>query len=254
MICENLNYVVRSVIGNRDEQQDCVDVFSDDDFFAAVVCDGMGGLNGGSAASKIAVNKAVESFSQREQFDSIPDMFINSIDILDEAVYTLTDANGNRLEAGSTIVSICIENSNLYWMSVGDSRLYILRNNEMIQATRDHNFSLYLDSVKDSYSPTAEDIDSSDALISFLGMGGISTMDISSNPVLLEENDIILITSDGLYKVLDDEKIKIVISEKDDIEDAANQLLLLAEQSAPDTRDNISFILIKYYNKEERKK
>lgn len=239
------NYTSRSVIGNREEQQDYLSTDVSDGVFLAVVCDGMGGLNCGNAASITAVNEMVSIFRNRTADESIPDMFTESIDILDEQVFTLVDESGERLKAGTTIVAAAIENGSLYWMSVGDSRLYIFRNGDAAQATRDHNYQLYLDSVKNTYRPTQEDFDQSEALISFIGMGGISVMDISRNPFPLMDGDVLLLTTDGLYKAVPQEEIKRIVFSNPDISKAADLLLEQAEALAPSTRDNISFVLIK---------
>ncbi|MBR4765389.1 MAG: protein serine/threonine phosphatase 2C family protein [Clostridia bacterium] len=241
----NYMYAVRSIIGNRAEQQDCVGVVTGNELLCVVVCDGMGGLNGGNSASAVAVEVMTDIFKKINDDDIIPEVLINSVDVLDEAVFMLTDETGNRLESGTTIVSVIIRNKDLFWMSVGDSRLYLIRNDEMVQATRDHNFELYLESVSETYTPTEKDLEMSQALISFIGMGGISVMDVSSNPVELIESDIILVASDGLYKALSDDEIKRIIKTNDNVETAADELLVAAEKAAPDTRDNTSFILIK---------
>ena len=242
---KNYLFAVRSVIGNRTEQQDCIGIVTGEKTFCVVVCDGMGGLKSGSSASTVAVETMSDIFKKINDDDIISDILINSIDILDEAVFMLTDESGNRLESGTTIVSIVIRGDELFWMSVGDSRLYIIRNDEMVQATRDHNYELYLNSVSETYTPTEKDIEMSQALISFIGMGGISIMDVSSNPVELIEKDVVLVASDGLYKALSDNEIKDIIYANDDVEKAADELLSVAEKNAPDTRDNTSFVLIK---------
>ena len=244
----NCSYAVRSIIGNRTEQQDSVGVVTGEKTLCAVVCDGMGGLNGGKSASRVAVDAMVDIFRQIKENEPMSEVLVNSVDILDEAVFMLVDETGNRLESGTTVVSVIINNNDLFWMSVGDSRLYLIRNDEMVQATRDHNYELYLDSVSETYTPTESDMEMSQALISFIGMGGISVMDVSSNPVLLVEGDVVLITSDGLYKAISDEEIKKIIKNNSDVETAADELLSEAEKAAPDTRDNTSFVLIKIHS------
>ena len=241
----NFVYAVRSVIGNRSEQQDCVGIVPENESLCAVVCDGMGGLNSGSSASTVAVEVMTDIFKKINDDDAIPEALMNSVDILDEAVFMLTDETGNRLESGTTIVCVIIRNKELFWMSVGDSRLYLIRNDELVQATRDHNYELYLDSVSETYTPTEKDLEMSQALISFIGMGGISVMDVSSNPIELIKGDVILAASDGLYKALSDDEIKRIIKSYDDVEKSADEMLSAAEKAAPDTRDNTSFILIK---------
>ena len=244
----DLIYTVRSVIGNRDEQQDAAATVEDGADFLAVVCDGMGGLNNGSLASSSTVNKLCELFKTRNRAEKIQDFFLYSVDILDEQVVSFRDNEGDPLHAGTTIVAVNVKGNELHWLSVGDSRLYLLRGSEIVQATRDHNYYLQLESMKnligDEFSPTQEDVAKGNALISFIGIGGIETMDISTNAVQLYPGDVILLSSDGLFKVLSDAQIQFLIRENADLEQAADALLAAAEQAAPATRDNITFIII----------
>ena len=244
----NLTYTIRSVIGNREEQQDAAAAADNAGEFLAVVCDGMGGLNGGSLASSVTVSKLCALFKSRDVNETIQDFFLYCIDILDEQVYSFIDEEGEPVHAGTTIVAIHIRGDQLNWMSVGDSRLYVLRGDEIVQATRDHNYFLTLESMKnligESFSPTQEDAAKGNALTSFIGIGGVEIMDVSTQAVQLFPGDVMLLSSDGLFKVLEDDEIRTLIRENEDPEQAADALLDAAEKRAPDTRDNITFVAV----------
>lgn len=241
-----LSWSLKSDIGTREEQQDYALCHTENDFFAAVVCDGMGGLNGGSAAGKCAAEVLMQLIKKREADESIPGLFLHCVDIMDESVFHLKNESGESLNAGTTVVSVVIEKDKLYWLSVGDSRLYLMRGNELVRATRDHNYSLVLSSMPADYEPTAEDIAGKDALVSFVGMGGIEIMDISNNPVSLVKNDVILLTTDGLFKSLSDDRIKEVLLQGGSIEETAEMLMNQAKSAAPLSRDNTTFVIIKF--------
>ncbi len=237
-------YAVRSVIGTREEQQDCVEVYCEDLAMLAVVCDGMGGMEGGQLASNTVVSTLIELFKERDRSEPISSFYLRSIDILDEKVVALIDSEGARLNAGTTVVSAYIEKYFLYWMSIGDSRMYLLRGDDIVAATRDHNYFLTLNAMPESFVPTADDIAQGSALISYIGMGGVSIMDISNNPIALVPDDYILLTTDGLFKALTDEDIKNTIRSDITVAEKADKLLEMAEKLAPESRDNISFVLI----------
>lgn len=241
-----IDYATKSVIGTRAEQQDAISVFSlSESFFAAAVCDGMGGLNGGAAASKLAVRAFNDTVGERKQEESISELLVRCVDTMDEKVFNLKGDDGKRLDAGTTVVSVLIENGDLYWMSVGDSRLYMLRGDEFVQATRDHNYFLSLSEMPDDYVPSEDDVAKGNALISFIGMGGVDVLDVSNNPVKLYENDCILATSDGLFKVLSDEQIAMILKSGDDLNLISERLIEECEKYSPYVRDNISFVLMK---------
>lgn len=250
----NLAYAVRSVIGDRDEQQDSVAVLAEEGSLLAVVCDGMGGLAGGALASSMAASTLVEIFKKRNVSEKVSDTYCYSVDVLDERISSLVDDEGERLNAGSTVVSVFVDGSDLNWMSVGDSRLYLLRGDDIVQATRDHNYFLRLNDMRqtigEEFKPTDGELAKGNALISFIGMGGIEIMDISMNPISLLPGDFALLTSDGLFKVLSDAEIKSIITEAVDVETAADRLLCTVEETCSEDKDNISFILI---NVEEEK-
>lgn len=237
-------FAVRTVIGTREEQQDSVATLVQDDAFAAVVCDGMGGLEGGQKASRIVVDTLIDFIKNRDEAEPISSLYLRSIDILDERVFALIDDEGEKLNAGTTVVSVYIKDDSLFWMSVGDSRLYILRGDDIVTATRDHNYFLTLNAMPESFIPTDDDLAKGNALISYIGMGGVSIMDISNNPVALVPEDYILLTTDGLFKAIPDEKIKEIIRSSAPLAEKADRLLRTAEELSPENRDNISFVII----------
>lgn len=72
--------------------------------------------------------------------------------------------------SGTTLVAVIAENNRLYWASVGDSRIYILRGRDMIQVTRDHNYMLRLQQMVDNGQMTLQEAQAKkqkEALISF---------------------------------------------------------------------------------------
>lgn len=241
-----LSYSLRSEIGTREEQQDYAICFNENNFFVAVVCDGMGGLEGGYAAGKCAAETFMDIIKKRDKSESMPSLLLRSVDILDEKVSNLNGVSAKKLNSGTTIVAVIIKNGMLYWLSVGDSRLYLMRQNELVRATRDHNYSLILNSMPQGYIPTEEECQKREALVSYIGIGGIEIMDISRNPVSLLKNDKILLTTDGLFKSLTDEQIKLILSNDLDAENVADNLLEAAAKSAPNSRDNSTFIFINY--------
>ena len=246
----NVNYTVamRSILGTRDEQQDCSFYHSEANRVFAVVCDGMGGMAGGQIASAVAIERLKELFFTKDEKEDFPSFFLRAVDILDESVVCLKNKNGSRLSAGTTIVSVVIENNNLFWLSVGDSRLYLLRGSEIVRVTRDHNYFMSLDQMKkenaiDQNSYEAESR-KGEALISFIGMGGVDIMDINEKPFRLIKGDTVLLTSDGLYKALTDDEILNLLDEND-TETALNNLINKSVEWSTTFQDNTTSIIIR---------
>jgi len=215
----------------------------------AVVCDGMGGLSEGKTASLTVVEKIKELYFSKENDIDYPDFFLNSVDILDESVFNLRNEFGDKIKTGTTIVAIAIEKDCLFWFSVGDSRLYIIRGNEIVRATRDHNYFLSLNQSLKSGTITQKQYDDEaskgDTLISFIGMGGIDLMDINKEPLKLSSGDIMLLTSDGLYKILKDDEILNSVK-NENVEGALETLMKNLITKNKTSQDNTTCILIKY--------
>lgn len=238
------DFTQKSEIGTRETQQDYALCYSEGNFFSAVVCDGMGGLEGGAIASRSAAELLMDFVKKRDPNESIPDMLLRSVDVLDEKVFNIKDEFGEKIRAGTTIVSVVIEGRNLFWLSVGDSRLYIMRQSEFIQATRDHNYNFILKNMPEEYCPTPEEIEKKYALISFIGIGGIEVLDVSQNPLQLMENDVVLLTTDGLFNSLTDKQIHSVLMKESSLEERADELLRMVKKESFDNRDNITFVII----------
>lgn len=243
---KDYSFSVRSDIGTRDEQQDYYAYASNNDCFLAVVCDGMGGMENGALAAKTAAEKLIELFKQKDSSESFCDFFYDNIDFLDESVYKLTNTQtGEKSDCGTTIVAVGLEKETLYWLLVGDSRLYLMRGGEIEQSNRDHNYSLILDNMDLSIFPEEQlekEKKKMNALISYVGMGGIDIFSINNGFKILV-NDCFLLTTDGLFKILSNEEINRIVMSYENVDEAADALMESACRKEP--RDNVTFILIK---------
>ena len=179
-----------SDIGRRSSQQDSAYLMAGEQAAFAVLCDGMGGARGGQLASASAVDILRAYYAHylvrgREMQDSA--WMREAAEAADNMVHGLRDAGGNPLGAGTTLVAVSAVRDCFGWISVGDSRLYILRQETLVRATTDHNYMMHLDlqrsAGKISEDTYARESKSGDALISFIGMGGLLMEDISDKPL-----------------------------------------------------------------------
>ena len=140
---KKLIYAMSQVIGTRNEQQDRIAVKEKNKQLLAVVCDGMGGLSGGQIASKYVVEQLIEDFEKDENTNPT-DFLLNEAIQLDKEINELKDENGKYIGAGTTLVAVIIKDHKLYYVSVGDSRIYLIRKEEIAQITEDQNYRLTL--------------------------------------------------------------------------------------------------------------
>lgn len=260
--CENnaFDFGVHSIIGTREYQQDYAGLVIKEDGLSGIICDGMGGLAGGDIASKEAVKLFLSDYMNMDHEPPVSDFFCHEADRLDALVTGLRDPKGSLLKSGSTVVSVIIEHTRLYWMSVGDSRIYILRQDTILQVTTDHNYLTELNEelMKGNISSEAYEKEISDrqteALISFLGMDGLKRIDYNKRPFQLEKDDLILLCSDGLYKSLEEDQILALLKDnKVNSQVTAKRLANMALEQAKRGQDNTTVLVIHYKGEKEER-
>lgn len=254
----------RRVAGNRKYQQDDLYVsakckklaFNKKTRVMAVVCDGMGGMADGGRASSTAIKMMAQAFQkvEREPELDIPRFFQQGIYAIDRTIAGFPKEDGKG--SGTTMAACIAEDNRLYWASVGDSRIYIIRGTQIQQVTKDHNYGLRLEQMKAAGRITEEEVTAArhkEALISFLGMGNVSLMDINTAPFEMQFGDVIMICSDGITKTLPDAQIrKIITAEEVKLEKKAEALITAATRMNTHSQDNTSVVLICYREKDIR--
>lgn len=246
-----------TMTGNRKYQQDAVYVSPGRKLAAnkktrvmAVVCDGMGGMADGGKASQTAIRMMMQGFQKIERMPivDIPLFFRHGIINIDRTIHNLSREDGRS--SGTTMAAVITEDNALYWASVGDSRIYIIRNGQIKQVTRDHNYWLCLQERVANGQMTGEEAVAQrqkEALISFLGIGNVSLMDINAQPFEMQYGDIVMLCSDGITKTLGDDQIcNIITNDIVSMEDKAKTLVNAAVTGNTHSQDNTSVAILQY--------
>ncbi len=252
---------IASIIGTREYQQDYVYCCFCGNGLLGVVCDGMGGLDGGEIASSTAAEALGEAFSGEELRMPVPEFLKEQAGRINDQVAALTGKGGGPLRAGTTMVAVVAREEQLYWLSVGDSRIYIIRDQEMSQVNREHNYRLTLQESLKSGLITREQYEEeekksqADALISYLGISRLNLMDINRAPLKMMDGDIVLLCSDGLFKTLNDSQIMALVRDNDiDMDIAADRLCQMALSRRRGGQDNTSVLLLQYHKNDQQEK
>lgn len=241
---------ISTVIGTREKQQDTVFGFEREPYYIAAVCDGMGGLSGGEVASRTAMEILAEDFLELGADENIPGFLKEEAVKLSDAVYHLRNEEGEFLEAGTTIVTVIIKGNSMYWMAVGDSKIFYIRKNQIFSITREHNYRLSLDILKMRGDISEEDYETEaekgEALISYLGVDNLSLVDGNEEAIILKKGDMLLLCSDGLYKSLDEQQILQMLWKYKNVQEAATALTECVMKRKKSVQDNASVVLVQY--------
>ena len=203
-----------------------------------IVADGMGGHKAGDLASRYTVEKFLDSVKGSE--------VENPISIIEEAVryanLALMDKAKESIDyegMGTTLVVATFIDKSLYIANVGDSRLYIV-NNEIQQITRDHSLVEEMINLGEIDRRNARTHEKKNIITRAIGVDSEVVADFFE--VEYSKGDIILMCSDGLSNMIEDEDMKMIINEGNDVSEIANKLIEVANNNGG--KDNISVVLV----------
>ena len=211
-----------------------------------IVADGMGGHQAGDYASKCTVETMVREI--RGCFEKSPIRILSkAIRIANDQVRKKAREDESLLGMGTTVVAATCLGKYLQVANVGDSRLYII-NDEVRQITRDH--SLVEEMVRMGGIDREAARKHPDKNIITRAIGARDTIEIDFFHEELKSGDIVLMCSDGLTNMLEDEEIGRILRSQGTIEERAEELIEAANQNGG--RDNIAVIVIDMFAEEGR--
>lgn len=195
-------------IGARRQQQDAFafsnpsnKAFATHAGILAVVADGMGGLANGAAASGAAVRSFLGAYEGKTSGETVPHALERAFLAARQAVDSLNKAGAQK--TGSTLAAAVAHTNQLYWLTAGDSRIYLLRGRSICPVNRDHTFGERL--LQESgvgRIPKIEAISHPEAshLTGYLGAEGVIEPDRNIRPFRLDPGDCVLLCTDGIYR------------------------------------------------------
>lgn len=215
-----------------------------------IVADGIGGHGGGEVASAVAID-AMAHYA----FGAMPWALGHSACTEDELAQGLQDAlrraqdrirrvaerKGLNRDLGTTLTMAYIAWPHLYLVHVGDSRAYLLRDDRLYRLTRDHTLAQQLVEGKAMSEEEAKTSRLSHVLVNAVG-GRSDDLDVELHHLELAMDDQLMLCSDGLYDMVDDEEIAARLRRTDQSVEGVVQGLLAAANQAGG-HDNITVVL-----------
>ncbi|MBP7175470.1 MAG: serine/threonine-protein phosphatase [Thermoclostridium sp.] len=241
-------------IGKREDQQDSFgvsDVFDREEVsqkgILAVLADGMGGLENGAECSKSLVAQMLDAFAQNDIQADIAQGLRAIIENVNSNICFEFNQKNTQSMTGSTVVAVVIKGSLLYWISVGDSRVYLFRDNSLTQLNKEHNYGTRLDENVQLGIISAEEAQNDPdraALTSYIGISELTEIDRNLEPVQLQPSDRVVMCSDGLFSTLSEAEMVQAMAKSP--QEAAQEMVDQAIQKDRKYQDNVTVIVLGY--------
>jgi protein phosphatase len=241
-------------IGAREEQQDSFCFSASDDpavieryGVLAVLADGMGGLEMGREAGQLAVQTMLNEYTGKSAGESVSKALERALHKANKEVYELAVRNELEWSVGTTLVAAVILEGKLYWISAGDSRIYLYRGGLLIALTRDHIYANRLYERVKAGQMTREEAESHperNLLTSYLGIPEIDEIDANRAPFGLQAGDWVLLCSDGLYDDLSEQLLEEAVRLPP--QQAAEFILQRVMEQQRPFQDNATIAILKY--------
>ncbi|HEY5602984.1 MAG TPA: protein phosphatase 2C domain-containing protein [Gammaproteobacteria bacterium] len=231
-----------SRLGNRKSNQDRMGVVENRHAVLLVVADGLGGHAGGDLAAETVVDCAIRLFNSAAHPIQKPALLINEIFLRAQRdVLSLANARTPPIQARSTCVVCIIQDGFACWGHLGDSRLYVIRNQAVVTRTIDHSrvenlFQQGLITEQEKSNHPDKNL-----ITRCIGSENHRPQPTISVPFPLERNDVILLCSDGFWSPLPDQDL-INGVQKQNFNDVIEDLTSDAEETSYPNSDNISVI------------
>ena len=243
-------FAALQITGKRDYQEDSFGLLDERDLgldrgehAVLLVADGMGGHVGGAIASDLLCKTFVEAYPRSS--GPIVERLRTCLDEANAAIAAAVAENPALDSMGSTLVAAVAASEGLHWISVGDSPLWLFREGQLSRLNADHSMAPVLAELVAAGRMTAEDAarhPSQHSLRSVVMGDEMPLIDVSSR--LLEQGDRVVLASDGLL-TLDEQEIADILKKTRDapLEDSAAALIQAVEGAGHPYQDNVTVLL-----------
>lgn len=218
-----------------------------------VVCDGMGGGNAGDVASTLAVETIHRHFAEAAQHPELPfvgepddrvspttNRLASAIRLANDVIYKSAEDRPEWSGMGTTVVAAALTDHILSFAHVGDSRLYLFRNQTIQPLTIDHSW--VAEQVRQGLLTEEEAERSPRRNIVTRALGAEPTVDVTLGELPLFPDDFLLLCSDGLTKGVQPSTILDTLLDTEDAQTLSRRLITLANEAGGE--DNTTVIVL----------
>lgn len=215
--------------------------------YMLIVADGMGGHNAGEVASSMATDIICrEYFNQKN--NSVEKNLEKALTLANKTIFEKASSQSAYQGMGTTCTVLVVIGRDVYYAHAGDSRAYIQKNGSIMQITEDHTYVQQLVNNGDITAAEAAVHPKRNILTNAMGTKPEMRIDTGKCKHRFENNDRLLLCSDGLYDYLNDEELNKMLGEGN-LKNAASSMIELAK--ARGGHDNITIVLAETDNNTE---
>ena len=218
-----------------------------------VVCDGMGGRNAGEVASGLAVEIIQKHMADAHKADALPligtanaklslqtNRLASAVRLANQVVNGASQSKPGQSGMGTTVVCALLDGPMLSVAHAGDSRIYLVRGENIHALTSDH--SLVAEQVRQGILTEEQAEKSAQKNIVTRALGVEETLQVDLDEIELVKGDVVLLCSDGLTKGVKPAEILRVLREEKEPQSACDRLIRMA--NAAGGEDNTTVIVI----------
>lgn len=228
----------------RDLNEDSMVTFDSPNGRVIAVCDGMGGQAAGDVASRLACEIITDILSNNK-FATPTEAITRACLAANQGILHRASQNPQLEGMGATCVMVIIKDGLVYYGWVGDSRIYYINNGHINQISRDQSYVQSLVDAGQLSAAEAENHPQKNEITNALGIPTMTPPELCAAPLTPEPGSVILLCSDGLSGMVDDNTIESVISDKDlPLQRRADKLVDRA--NANGGADNITVQLVQF--------
>lgn len=204
-----------------------------------IVCDGMGGALAGERASQLAVETIMRSWREAPGIDAAAELEA-AFEEANAIVHSESKSDASRTGMGTTGTAVVLRGGDILVAHVGDSRAYLLTRGGLRQLTSDHSLVAHLVERGQLTPEEARSDPRRNVVTRSIGVTPVVEVDVVAFAAAFEPGDTLLLSSDGLHGVVEDEVIAALLA-GDDLDAAGRKLIEDANRLGGP--DNITVIL-----------
>ncbi|MCU0956853.1 MAG: protein phosphatase 2C domain-containing protein [Hydrogenophaga sp.] len=211
-----------------------------------VLADGMGGHPEGAMAAQLALQTFSAYFQKAANptVGEVPEFLSSALMAAHHQIIRYAAEKGMLDTPRTTLVASVMERGHMHWIHCGDSRLYVVRDGELVTRTRDHSYM-----EQQAHLGRSTEHINRNILFTCLGSPAKPVYDISG-PLQLQEGDRVLLCSDGLWGTVKDQEIAGELS-RAPLEQAVPELVELALKRGGPRCDNVTVLAMEWETPEE---